>query len=854
MAAPPDASQLTKWEDAFQHPVPTVRALERQLQTELAANKEKLRGLVGESYRDLLRTAERIVEMDRDAQKVEGCLAETSRACSSRLLERKARNLRMFEERVGAEDREKYVFAAQLAVLGSCPSVVSRLLQRDEAGENCLLATKVFVVLRLLLKSLLQKGPSVPLLESLKHQRTTLTAHLTTHIDHLLTTATPHLTTVLTSYSLLKTSSPSDVLRHFLYIRSSAISTLTAEHTPPATLSAMALYNQTLAHADSHFPKRLSDALILLKSRPLLADPALAHGVPELALDTHARWLPDEITGFVPWVRHDDLERARVADLARAWAERELLLMNEGVEGTLAAMDDLAAVVALRAQVLALWAAGERARRPFSGGDEQEGRQMERLRELVGARIAGLVRAKTERLAEVGAKIKEELEGVGTLEDSTSLWDPVLLTIPLTAGGALFKENVQSRVHGKNSAIKSFRAAYDAFLSDIAATTATLHSLRNPSCPTGTTNGTGTTTTTADDADDDFDAEEQRAQEALEDSLIAETELRSALDSAYRALEATLDRLVNATTPSSPTPSPSPTPSSTPSTPTTTTTTTTTTTNTAATRRTIFLLRTIRQLRQHPTPLLPLPWLCTAQLLRLHGGVAALVARGPLDTVAALLRQRRWSGVLASRALWEGSPPLPVQPSPLVFKFLLELVRGMHEAGDDVWTPAAVRGVKVLACQELWGTLEGVVVGREVAEVVEGGKGRGRWRGEEKETEGREGGGEGGEKEKEEDEEEGAEEKDEQEEEEEEEAAADEDARVIGKDWAVQLLFDALYLDEALQRKGANARNSGISSLAGKIEATVGIRLGFDEELRRRLEGCAREYWKRTCLLFGLLA
>ncbi|KAH0608153.1 uncharacterized protein H6S33_002205 [Morchella sextelata] len=819
MTAPPDASQLTKWEDAFQHPIPVVRGLERQLQTELGASKEKLRGLVGESYRDLLRTAERIVEMDRDAQKVESCLAETSRACSSRLLERKARNLRMFEERVGAEDREKYVFAAQLAVLGSCPSVVSRLLQRDEGGENCLLATKVFVVLRLLLKSLLQKGPSVPLLESLKHQRTTLTAHLTTHIDHLLTTATPHLTTVLTSYSLLKTSSPSDVLRHFLYIRSSAISTLTAERTPKATLAAMALYNQTLAHADALFPKRLSDALILLKSRPLFADPALTQ-LPDLALDTHASWLPDELSGFVPWVRHDDLERARVAELAAAWGERELLLLNEGVEGTLAGMEDLGAVVGLRAEVLALWGAGERARRPFAaaaaaaaaaGGDGLGGgRQSERLRELVGARIAGVVRAKSARLAEVGARIKEELEGVGTLEDSTSLWDPVLLSIPLTAGGALFKESVQSRVHGKNSAIKSFRATYDAFLSDIAATTTTLHSLRSPPTPTTTT----TTTTTAaatDDADDDFDAEEQRAQEALEDSLIAETELRSALDAAYRALETTLDRLVDSTT-SAPT-------------------STTTTTTTAATRQTTFLLRTIRQIRQHPTPLCPLPWFCSAQLPRLHSGVAALVGRGPAETVGTLLRQRRWSGVLASRALWEGSPPLPVQPSPLVFKFLLDLVGGMHEAGDDVWTPAAVRGVKVLACQELWGALEGVVVGREVAEV------RGKEEGKEGQAEG-----EGGEKEEgEKEEEEGVE-------------AADEDARVIGKDWAVQLLFDALYLDEALQRKGANARNSGISSLAGKIEATVGIRLGFDEELRRRLEGCAREYWKRTCLLFGLLS
>jgi hypothetical protein len=78
--------------------------------------------------------------------------------------------------------------------------------------------------------------------------------------------------------------------------------------------------------------------------------------------------------------------------------------------------------------------------------------------------------------------------------------------------------------------------------------------------------------------------------------------------------------------------------------------------------------------------------------------------------------------------------------------------------------------------------------------------------------------------------------------------------KVIGKDWAIQLLFDTLYLDEALLRKGANAGSSGITSLAGKVESAVGTELGFNEELRRRLEGGAREYWKRTCLLFALLS
>jgi hypothetical protein len=47
MSAPIDPSSISSWEDAFQHPVPHVRQLERQLRADLASNKEKLRGLVG---------------------------------------------------------------------------------------------------------------------------------------------------------------------------------------------------------------------------------------------------------------------------------------------------------------------------------------------------------------------------------------------------------------------------------------------------------------------------------------------------------------------------------------------------------------------------------------------------------------------------------------------------------------------------------------------------------------------------------------------------------------------------------------------------------------------------------------
>jgi hypothetical protein len=55
-----------------------------------------------ESYRDLLQTAERIMVMDAAAQNVESHLGEASRHCNSRLLDRKARNLKDFNEKMDA--------------------------------------------------------------------------------------------------------------------------------------------------------------------------------------------------------------------------------------------------------------------------------------------------------------------------------------------------------------------------------------------------------------------------------------------------------------------------------------------------------------------------------------------------------------------------------------------------------------------------------------------------------------------------------------------------------------------------------------------------------------------------------
>lgn len=128
MAEAPDPKMLGSWEEAFKYPVATVRGMERQLRSELNSNRERLRSLVGcalsfkvrgtfltsffflsASYRDLLGTAESIIDMDAQMQDVEAYLGDMSSKCDARVLEKKGANMRNWDVRSGVAGIDKVV-------------------------------------------------------------------------------------------------------------------------------------------------------------------------------------------------------------------------------------------------------------------------------------------------------------------------------------------------------------------------------------------------------------------------------------------------------------------------------------------------------------------------------------------------------------------------------------------------------------------------------------------------------------------------------------------------------------------------------------------------------------------------
>ena len=190
--------------------------------------------------------------------------------------------------------------------------------------------------------------------------------------------------------------------------------------------------------------------------------------------------------------------------------------------------------------------------------------------------------------------------------------------------------------------------------------------------------------------DDEFGLGSHNAQDAVEDSGRLLKALWKNLEDAYKTLEGRLEILVRACEEK--------------------------VDKEEATTRAIFLLRSIRYLRQNPprsavsNEIIGLGWFAKSLVIRLQALVSIGLSMQALSLFRWALHKRKWEKACPSVPLWEGAPrPLPTQPSPDVFKFLHELVMVMGKAGSDIWTPATVQCLRRAVRDELW-----VIVGQEI--------------------------------------------------------------------------------------------------------------------------------------------
>lgn len=753
---PLDPKILTSWEDAFQYPLPVVRRLEQQLRKNIDENRSKLRSLVGTSYRDLLGTAERIIEMDGQIQQAETYMSDIGRKCNARALERIADNhARMMNARAGQAEKRRCRVVAQTKVLQNALAVTGRIIR---SGGDALLAAKLLVLARLLHKGLAEGEEEAPaVLEDLRSKLGKTRKRLLGYISRSLVRANMAMETTvqaLCAYSLITSSAPKDVLRYFMQIRFEQLEAKAETPSEASLLEMLDLYSQTLLDTKELFPRRFADSLSQLSKAALIRDTAV-HSVAELSLDVYEQWIADDLRNFHPWVRHDQLASSEVASAASSWAKQAQSCLLQSLRDALDHQSDARPVLAIRQQLLSKYLSLSARLR-----NEDHARAVDDIR------IAFL--GKLEELADRAAKMSDLAIGAqpsGSEVQVPKVWDLVTEDLDLKEGTAYFRKAVMDRQHGRSASSKSITHALDDWTSTLQSFAEAIATMR--------------TLKWDDDLDlelDDLtDGESLQTVLSKQDPQQLELRLHRATAASFQHAYSEIERLAESV------PHPA------------------------------ILIRIVRDVDQRRRALSAVlekigdkSKASDAFIAILHKQVATKICEEPL-------RRYGEAPTRAVVALWDGTPALPVQPSPATYRLVKDLHWQMSDVGNDLWSPNSVQVLKGVVGEALADQMStGSIDERAKVDLSNGHAAEAEA---EKET-----------------------------------SNAETTLESEDQNRLVQKLFDLLYLQRILTTGPQNDEKFGQAVLE------LQKRVDLEDAANERLKKSANEYWRRTYLLFGLLA
>lgn len=753
-AIPPTPSTLRSWEEAFNHPLPVVRKLESQLRTQISENQNKLRSLVGTSYRDLLGTAERIIEMDGQMQSVEGNLAGIGRRCDYRVVERSRENSASLKKAGRQEEDKKLDVMARVKVLKGALEAVSRIVRK---GGNALGAAKVLVLARLLHKSVSESENAPPVLVELKKKLAGVRRKLLAFIERSLARAAGDrtvLSNTMCAYAMITSSTPKDVLRHFLQVRYEQLESQADTLNEDNILAMLDLYGKTLVDTRDLFPRRLAEALAQLSKAPLLRDDEVT-SIEELNLDIYSRWIPDDIRTFTPWVRHDQLTASEANEGLKAWAKQAQASFVQALGGCLQKQEDASVVLSIRRNVLSKFLSVSSKLR-----NEDFTQSIKDLQSVFLVRLEELA-AESADLSSFALKSLDK-PSVPASSLQSSPWALATQSLNLNAGALAFRAAILDHRHGRDAAVKSEHDALDRWTAQLNSHWEFVTSMR--------------TAKWDDDLDFDIDDLDYESEETLQDALSRndsakfEQKLRESTTQAFKKAYQNVKQA-----------------------------------SSAHHEQAAFYIRILRELDLRRGALINRLSVSndsgafdhTALIATLHTTLAEQASYVALNDFSESLRKQK----TVATSLWDGTPALPTQPSPATFRYLTALQTRMAEMGEDLWSVRAVEALKEHVCLNLVALLDTFAPEQESDSV-------------ESELPN--------------------------------DAAEPAEKENHGKHVRTQRLFDALYLSSALAPASPDILTSILSTLQGAASVHAAA--------EQRMAKSAAEYWKRTSLLFGLLA
>ncbi|KAF4638023.1 hypothetical protein G7Y89_g47 [Cudoniella acicularis] len=788
-----DPTSCTTAAEAFKYPLPQVRQFHRSLTGELDEKNARLRTLVGGSYRQLLGTAETILQMRENIDVVEEKLGKVGNGCGRGVINGMAGGLGKLQSNgSGGTHAKNLGWSARMKVLTMCNITVGRLLKRTpkleaeakiERAKHFVVAAKVLVLSRLLAKTVGEMISSrskidQEAVEEARKKRASLQKRFLRAVDKTLErtdgdATREDLVQALCAYSLATSSGSKDVLRHFLRVRGQALAlSLDDDEETPGVIRALELYTRTLLDVQSLVPRRLSEALAGLKVKALLKDESIRN-IEGLRLDVCERWFGDEILFFIPYIRHDDLEGPLVVENLRGWASKASEVLLQGLAKSLQRKQEFKTVVDLRTKILKIWIKEGGKAKGFDPSIMLDG-----LRKVVNNRMLQLIESRLKKLHLVATEVEGTL---ASWEQSASeyhgdLWDSVMLDMEVTHGATLFKQAVLSRTHGRNDAVSRAFKGYQTWRQLVDEIITALDQLKKQRWDDD-----------LEDIEDDLTLESRNTLLNVEDPFMLQDHLNSCLVGAYKDLYDKIASLLVSNED-----------------------------NVQIGPMSIYIIRVIRDLRSELPKMQSLQGFGLPLVSQLHEKLASTVSDDSIKQFAKSVVRKK----VAGRSLWEGNPELPVQPSPATFKLLNNLTLTMAKFGGDLWSPTAVRVLKKYVRAEIGRSWKSSL--REQEDV-----GPPKLNGDDTsgDTEVAE--------------------------------AAVEDqsygngAQIIVKRKGVltQALFDALLLQNSFELPEGTLEDE-LQALGDILESKIGLDLAS----QKRLGQAVKEYWKRTGLLFGLLA
>ncbi|KAK9480460.1 hypothetical protein V1514DRAFT_365882 [Lipomyces japonicus] len=435
-------SAIESWTDVFEkHPPAQVRVIAYQVRNEAKAKKEQLRKLVGDSYRDLLATADTIISMNDQVNDLEAKVRELSFGCSASTITARLKKREDLENTLNNFDLEH---KKEVAIAKTIQDLLFAI-QSLQYPQHILVGSKLLLLTTLLVESIHASTlPVIKILKSKLHVSNAL--HLSRISNFIKSSDASQIPDTLVAFSIFTKSSPSATLSYFLTVRIDQLSGLISQLTPEAVIEAVRIIDDTITQTNSVFPSQISRQLIKSTTHPVLQDP-IVKGLPYIDFLIVDRWISANIVEYVPCLPVDNTSLI-VADHLTSFTQKSFVLFENGIRSVIEKdgthdkpSDHLIALIELRKQLFDAFSAYPIARLSLS---------LTTFAQIWNAQVRNLLRSQLSILSGLIDTLSHLIARAraGDTDKSISLWDDVWMEMDISKGAIDFQKNISSLISG----------------------------------------------------------------------------------------------------------------------------------------------------------------------------------------------------------------------------------------------------------------------------------------------------------------------------------------------------------------------------------------------------------------------